>query len=505
MEAISGLLAAFLANKSNNQDSSATQRDDIKLADLGITEPAKTTQLAALLPAELQDAAEQIIMKANPGVCFTENTRRQRDYRRKNFPGRISAMETQLADAVALAIPDDQMKTLQQEGHKRDKAIAALAGNPNPPRRIHRNKRPNSDGGSQRTRSSKRSLSNRADDNSDRDGESIGSKDSKRSGRVFEYARNDEYDSFEEEEESEEVVPQPVAAFRPTHIHSGKRIGEASHPGPSPSAPKHYFWYLGDEEVEQGPILWLLQNACDLSFNDLVIKYVREKAMKDPRYKKSKSLHKTKQAGVFHLGAPFHYNNENFEAAEIPQLFNELTEIAENLTSVTYNIILFKVYQPGESLAKHQDVDGSDMSVACFTFASDPSQRCKVVWHRGKHSNVEKFHFTPRICSMWYMGGTTNSQYSHRVLAAETPLSDVVTPLSAAETPLRVSVSFRRSAHHHGGMRIGEASNPGPDLNIQHAEEDEPCWCSTEGCSENGTGDLADSGLLCDCECHDHG
>ena len=75
------------------------------------------------------------------------------------------------------------------------------------------------------------------------------------------------------------------------------------------------------------------------------------------------------------------------------------------------------------------------MSVACFTFATDQSQLCKLAWYKGINSYMEKFAFTPEVCSMWFMSGSTNSTYSHRVLPAT----------NAKAGGLRVSVSFRQS------------------------------------------------------------
>ena len=182
-------------------------------------------------------------------------------------------------------------------------------------------------------------------------------------------------------------------------------------------------------------ILNYYARVCNATFSKRVIDYVKEKMETDPKYKRSKQVHKTKQAGVYHVGEAFHYRKEVFGASPIPPLFLELMDLAERLTGKKYDTVLFKVYQPGESLAKHQDVDGSDMSVACFTFLTDWSQQCKVAWYKGSKSRTERFAFTPRDCSMWFMSGSTNSQYSHRVLPA----------IDARAEGLRVSISFRRT------------------------------------------------------------
>ena len=191
-------------------------------------------------------------------------------------------------------------------------------------------------------------------------------------------------------------------------------------------------------------ILKYWPNACDSKYNERVIQFIQNvKETGDPKYKRSKQLHKTKQAGVYHLGNAFEYRKECFSKSDIPDLFKELQSIAEKLTGVKYDIVLFKVYQPGESLANHQDVDGSNMNVCCFTFATSDSQLCKLAWYKynGKRNSADKKVysysnpqcFTPDICSMWFMSGSTNSKYSHQVLANHT------------EVPgLRVSVSFRQ-------------------------------------------------------------
>lgn len=112
---------------------------------------------------------------------------------------------------------------------------------------------------------------------------------------------------------------------------------------------------------------------------------------------------------------------------------------------MVYDTVLLKVYKPGESLANHQDADGSDMSVACFTFYTDASSECQLEFYKyngqKKPNGEPQYSYTPRLqfvptqCSMWFMSGTTNSQYSHRVLRAEAPYAG----------GLRVSVSFRQS------------------------------------------------------------
>ena len=191
-----------------------------------------------------------------------------------------------------------------------------------------------------------------------------------------------------------------------------------------------------------GCVLWLLREACPLTFNDRVIEFVREVMAVDPKYKRSKQVHGTIQAGVYHVGKAFHYRNHHFYETPVPPLFDELRAYAERATQTAFDTVLFKVFRPGESLAKHQDVDGSDMSVACFTFASDTSQLCRLVWYWGEKSyTTERFAFTPEACSMWFMSGSTNRLYSHRVLPAE----------GAIPGGLRVSVTFRQSDRLRSG------------------------------------------------------
>ena len=64
----------------------------------------------------------------------------------------------------------------------------------------------------------------------------------------------------------------------------------------------------------------------------------------ETEYKKSKGLHKTIQAGVFHCGEPFAYLNENWPNATImPPCIRELKDIAGERTGKKYDIALFKV------------------------------------------------------------------------------------------------------------------------------------------------------------------
>jgi hypothetical protein len=187
------------------------------------------------------------------------------------------------------------------------------------------------------------------------------------------------------------------------------------------------------------------EDVCETGFNEEIIEFIIKAMISDKRYKPSKKVHKTRQAGVYHVGKTFRYRKEYFGECDIPPLLLKLRTIAQTITKEEFDIILFKVYQPGESLANHQDVDGRNMNVACFTFATSQDQLCKLAWYKyngtrnkeGKpiysYNNPVKC-FTPAICSMWFMSGSTNSKYSHRVI-----------PSHAANNGLRVSVSFRQS------------------------------------------------------------
>ena len=182
-------------------------------------------------------------------------------------------------------------------------------------------------------------------------------------------------------------------------------------------------------------------NACDLSMNLRVLEYMHDVKDNDPAYKRSKHVYGSKQAGVYHLGRAFHYRNESFDDCRpIPEVvFGELEAVAAALTDERFDIVLFKVYEPGDSLANHQDIDGANLSVACFTFFTDASQACELDFCKYNGATTYSYRpqlsFRPDKCSMWFMSGTTNSQYSHRVRAAPAP----------SEGGLRVTVSFRQS------------------------------------------------------------
>jgi alkylated DNA repair dioxygenase AlkB len=174
--------------------------------------------------------------------------------------------------------------------------------------------------------------------------------------------------------------------------------------------------------------------ACD--FNDRVLKFVLETAIHDPTYKCSKQVHQTKQAGAISFGKQFAYKKEFWAETSLPPVLAELALIAERTTGEKFDIALLKVYSPGESLALHQDVDGSNMTVACFTFASDSTQLCALEFYPVNHPYTKiAAHFTPAVNSLWFMDGNTNSMYSPRVLPAEQPCAE----------GLRVSVTFCQS------------------------------------------------------------
>ena len=179
-------------------------------------------------------------------------------------------------------------------------------------------------------------------------------------------------------------------------------------------------------------ILRYYPQACD--FNDRILKFVQEAVMHDVTYKQSKQVHQTKQAGAISFGKQFAYKKESYAETPLPPVLAELALIAEQRTGEEYDIALLKVYCPGESLALHQDVDGSNMTVACFAFASDSTQLCALEFYPANRPYTKKAaQFTPTINSLWFMDGSTNSLYSHRVLPA----------VQARPGGLRVSVTFR--------------------------------------------------------------
>jgi hypothetical protein len=180
--------------------------------------------------------------------------------------------------------------------------------------------------------------------------------------------------------------------------------------------------------------------------NSDILLFVEDKVLKDPTFIPRKPLHKTMQAGAISFGKRFKYRSEDWAETDIPPVFARLLLLAHRFTNVHFDIVLLKVYiGGGESLARHQDVDGSKMTVACFTFASDTSQLRRLQFFGGGPQKMNKHgklvwtskkvleEFCPEIGSMWYMSGSTNSEYSHSVLPAE----DVIAG------GIRVSVSLR--------------------------------------------------------------
>ena len=75
-------------------------------------------------------------------------------------------------------------------------------------------------------------------------------------------------------------------------------------------------------------VLHYFDKACDESYNSLVLDCIRHAMVNDRKYKKSKQVHKWKQAGVYHFGAAFHYRKENFDARPIPELFLKLKGVS---------------------------------------------------------------------------------------------------------------------------------------------------------------------------------
>jgi len=183
--------------------------------------------------------------------------------------------------------------------------------------------------------------------------------------------------------------------------------------------------------------------------NTDILSFVEDMVLKDPAFIPRKPLYGTIQAGAISFGKRFKYRSEDWAETDIPPVFNRLLLLAHRFTNVHFDIVLLKVYiGGGESLARHQDVDGSKMTVACFTFASDTSQLRRLQFFGSGSKKMNKIdkpvwtsvkvleEFAPAIGSMWFMAGTTNSDYSHRVVPAE----------AAFEGGIRVSVSLRLSA-----------------------------------------------------------
>jgi len=184
------------------------------------------------------------------------------------------------------------------------------------------------------------------------------------------------------------------------------------------------------------------------ALNDSIIAFVRETAMNDPTFIPSHPVNQhckgNFDAGAIAYGAGFKYRSENWAETDIPDVFKKLLLLAHRFTNVHFDIILLKIYLDcSEKLSRHQDVDGSDMTVACVTFATDPSQVRQLAFHgvkkneNGKWASATSFaEFSPAIGSMWYMAGSTNSEYSHSVRPAK----------DAVAGGMRVSVSLRLSA-----------------------------------------------------------
>lgn len=181
------------------------------------------------------------------------------------------------------------------------------------------------------------------------------------------------------------------------------------------------------------------------ALNDDMVKFVRENVLDNPAYVKPKLLQfaKQREAGALSYGQPFQYATHNFVWSEISELFDPMLAVAKGVTKLDYDIVFLKVYQDDCKLARHQDVGGGNMEVACFTFATDVSHLRSLEFFDGgaKQSNgnwsgkvVERF--TPEIGSMWVLGGTANSKTSHRVK----PPTAIV-----SKDGFRVSVSLRRS------------------------------------------------------------
>ena len=211
-------------------------------------------------------------------------------------------------------------------------------------------------------------------------------------------------------------------------------------------------------DLKPGCHLWYMPNAVPDELNNAIIDWCKS-MMREGKYKSGYSLHMTWQAGVAHVGAPFAYQKEDFPASPIPPLIQHLKDYATYYTKEQFDIVLIKVYDSSDrlknkagylpSLAMHRDVDGSPMKVACLTFATDPTQLCELQftkydgqmkWKNNELQpqysyNKQLQSIVPQICSMWYMSGNTNSEYSHIVRPKQIDTQDGI----------RLSVTFRQS------------------------------------------------------------
>jgi len=122
--------------------------------------------------------------------------------------------------------------------------------------------------------------------------------------------------------------------------------------------------------------------------NERILDWVRDEVIPDPAYRIGRNLHGNLQADAISYGAPFGYGRDHhWEARPIPPQLLPLKDIAELHTRLQFNVALLKVYRTGnQSLARHQDVDGSNMNVACFTFVSDPHAVRVIEWYKTKTS-----------------------------------------------------------------------------------------------------------------------
>ena len=156
-------------------------------------------------------------------------------------------------------------------------------------------------------------------------------------------------------------------------------------------------------------------------------------------YHPRRNSHGHWQAGAISFGLRFEYGKtDKWPERKIPPELEELRCVAEAVTGVPYNVVLLKVYTQGEdSLGKHQDVDGSPQSVACFTFASDPRLCRTLRFTRGKSGTKVVAELSPGNGALLHFDGAINSEFSHRVLPV---------PESQAQTVqgLRVSITCRR-------------------------------------------------------------
>jgi hypothetical protein len=242
------------------------------------------------------------------------------------------------------------------------------------------------------------------------------------------------------------LEPTRPAQFPPVQLNL-----EPARPAQFPPVQAEHFF---PTKKKQDSILWYVEKATPQRLEKEILEFIKhEMEIVHDR----KCVHGHWQAGVACYGEKFGYGSESYAAKQMPDVLNEAMSLATQYTGKNFDTALIKVYtakinETGQyagklgidSLGQHQDMKEKgkpaiNLNVACFTFAEDPSQLRTVEWLAPKGSKVLK-QFTPTSGSMWFMGGTTNTSYSHRVREAENPKPD----------GFRVSITFRQSPSIRG-------------------------------------------------------